>query len=294
MIARPAWKPFALTLGAALVLALALGVAGRAAAAANAPSWSAGDYWRWSWTTGSTSYTQTWTVLERTTLTFTSGSFAVWHLNETTTATTSSSSTTTWDDLWIQDASLGFAQRVFVALGIMNVLTWDPPMVQAVFPLNGNAWSLTTTQTLQIGSLIFPSTVSYSGQAQPETDVAVAVGSFHVVPVRSPATGANYEVKYYAESAGNFVRIDTVQNGQVTESQNLTSYRYQAGGVGLLVLVLGVVVGIAAVTLIAFFVTRRRPRYPARYDTMQPVPPTAPVPPPQAPPGGPPGRPPGT
>ncbi len=269
-----------------LALALALGAARPAAAAMNQPSWTSGDFWTWTWTSGSTVTTVTLTVLEKTSLTLTTATYSVWHVNETTAVTSGSITTTSWNELWIQDSNLGIAKSVAQEGSVgTRTVTYDPPKAGAIFPLNGNMWSLTTTVTTTfLGTRTQQQT--YSGQALGEQDLAVPAGSFHVTPVRSPASGSNYQQDYYADSVGNWVRQDTYVLGSAVSSFVLTSYRYQSASLTTFLWILGGLVTVAVVAVGAlYFLRHRRPRYPMRYPQAPP-----PSQPPQQP-GNPPGPP---
>lgn len=279
-------RALVLAFGIFLALALALASARPAAATLNQPSWSSGDFWTWTWTSGSTVTTRTWTVLEKTSLTLTTGTYAVWHVNETTSVTSGSTTITGWDELWIQDTNLGLAKSVAQEGGVgTRTVTYDPPRAGAVFPLNGNSWSLTTTiTTVFLGTRT--QTQTYSGLVLGEQDLTVPAGSFHVAPVRSPASGSSYQQNYYADSVGNWVRQDTYVLGSPASSFVLTSYRYQSASLTTLLWILG---GLGIVAIVAvgmlYFLRHRRPRYPMHYPQTPP-----PSQPPQQP-GNPPGPP---
>lgn len=286
MTSRRLRKAIVLAVGLLFVLVAALGAAGPARAAQNAPSWSTGDQWVWTYSSGGTTYTIIDTVQEQTSLTLTSGTFSVWHVNESLTTTTSTSSATTWNALWFQVGTLAEAK----ATTPNTVTTWDPPMALAVFPLNQNSWSLQTTRVRTIFGFTNTATITYTGTALAETSVTVTAGTFTAAPVQTPASGTNYVLSYYSDAVGNFVEIVNYQNGAATQTVVLASYKYQSAAYGLFFIVLGAVLGALVIAAVVLYVLRRRPRYPTQYAQAQPMPPQ--VPPyqsPQQPPQGPPG-----
>ncbi len=272
--------PRSLVVALAIVLALAsiVAVTPRAAAAQNRPSWTQGDFWVYARTAGGETSTVRVDVNERTTLTLTSGTYSVWRV---TTTTTDASGNATVQDSWIEDSNLGVAKANFTIpfLGDFNV-TFDPPLVQAVFPLTTNAqWSLNTT--LELVDIPFPPIpLAYSAIVIAEQDTAVLAGTFRAAVIRSPSTAGDADARTenrYSEGAGNYVKEESYDgNGNRVADQELTSYRYQSGFVGLLLIIGGVVV-LAAIAIAVLAVMRRRKM--AR--------PPGPTPPPQAPPPGP-------
>ncbi len=274
--------PRSLVLALAIVLTLAsiVAVTPRAAAAQNRPSWTQGDFWVYARTAGSSTSTIRLDVNERTTLTLASGTYGVWRV---TTTTTDAGGNATFQDSWIDDSNLGVAKANFTIpfLGDFNV-TFDPPLVQAVFPLTTNAqWSLNTT--LRLVDIPFPPIpLAYSARVVAEHDTAVVAGTFRAAVIRSPSTASSADARtenHYSEGAGNNVKQESYDgSGNRVAEQELTAYRYQSGLVGLLLIIGGVVV-LAAIAIAVLAVMRRR--------KMAPPPGQYPPPPPQAPPPGP-------
>jgi len=269
-------KPAVAALVFALALASVLLVAPPAAAAQNRPTWSQGDFWVYARTAGGSTSTIRIDVLERSSLTLISGTYSVWHVTTTTTA----NGNATVRHSWIDDASLGIAKANFSTfIGDVQV-TFDPPMRQAVFPLTVNAqWSLNTTVRIVGTSLSFP--LGYSSTVIAEQSTTVAAGTFNVAVVRNPSTGATHDENSYSDGAGNNVKQEHYDsNGNRVVDQELTSYRYQAGTLGLLLIVGGVIL-VVAIAVAVVMLTRRRK---ARMPPPGMVPPQQP---PQAPPSGP-------
>lgn len=287
MTPRRLQRAIVLAFSLLFVLVAALGAAGPARAAQNAPSWSTGDQWVWTYSAGGNTYTIIDTVQEQSSLTLTSGTYSVWHVNESLTTASGSSSTTTWHQVWIQVGTLSEAK----ATTPNTVTTWDPPMAQAVFPLNQNSWSLSTTRTFTVFGFTSTTTITYTGAALPETSVTVTAGTFTAAPVRTPASGTNYVLSYYSDAVGNFVEAVSYQNNAPTQTVVLASYKYQSAAYGLFFIVIGGVLGALVLAAVVLYAIRhRRPKYPTQYAQAQPMAPQVPpYQPPQQPPQGPPG-----
>src|SRR6266849_5291816 len=215
----------------AIAVAAVLATAPRAAAAQNAPAWSQGDFWVYTRTAGGGTSTVRIDVNERTTLTLPSGTYNVWHL---TTTTTDAGGNSTVQHSWVVDSNLAIAKANFTLplLGDVQV-TFDPPQAGAVFPLTAGAqWSLNTT--LRVVGISFSLNIAYSGTVLREQSTSVGAG--------------NYVKRESYDGSGNRVA-----------DQELTSYRFQSGSFGLL-LIIGSAVVIAAGAIALLIVLRRRSR----------------------------------
>lgn len=258
---------------------------GRGAATMGAPSWSTGDFWTWTWSFAGVTFVKTWTVLERTSVDIGIHTYDAWHVNETTVRTTTSGSSRTWNGLWIRPSDLGMVKEV-LGDGTQTYL-WDPPLTQAVFPLGGNSWASSTTETHITPLQTVSTTVQFSGTALSETNVSVPRGAFTAVPVRTPSSGSTYQVMSYAEAAGNWVEIQSYAFGVPTTTQVLTDFRYQSPGFALFVWLLGGFVALGLAAVVVLVVLRRRHR---RWPRSPPPPQVqGPREPPTPPSGGPPG-----
>lgn len=293
-------------LTAALVLALlgafALGAAGTARAVQNKPSWTSGDYWTLRGTEGSTTFTVQYTVIARTTLTFTGGTYSAWQVNVTTTAASGGSSFTVTTEQWIQEADLGIAKEHSSFFGETTV-TYDPPMSQAVFPLSfGASWSKTTTQTTTTVFGTSSTAVSYDAAVVQEGDIVTPAGTFRAAGIQVDQFGG-YEISYYSEAAGAIIRVDSYDNSDVLQNRlDLVSYKYQAGTLGLFLIGFGAIALIVLLVVVAVLASRRRRRPMMMPPGTGPYPPQGyaqgypqgypPVYPPQGPPGPPQGPPP--
>jgi len=257
----------------AIAVAAVFATAPRVAAAQNAPAWTQGDFWVYARTAGGATSTVRVDVNERTTLTLTSGTYNVWHV---TTTTTDAGGNTTVQHSWVVESNLATAKANFTLplLGEVQV-TFDPPQAGAVFPLTAGAqWSLNTT--LRVVGISFSLNIAYSGTVLREQSTSVAAGTFSVAVIRNPSTGTARNEDQYSDGTGNYVKRESYDgNGNRVADQELTSYRYQSGLIGLL-LIVGSIVVIAGVAIALFAVVRRR-----RRAAMPPPPGTGP---PQAPP----------
>jgi len=272
--------PLRKSLTLALVLAIALSsfvlLPRTVAAAQNHPTWTQGDFWVYTRTAGSARQTIRIDVYERTTLTLALGTYSVAHVKTTTTDSNGNSAVV---DSWVQDSNLGIAKATisFGIFGTVNV-TFDPPQAEAVFPLSvGATWSLSTT--LRIVNTTFSFAVPYSAAVTVEQTTPVAAGSFSVAVITSPASGNPQRKDHYSEGAGNHVQRESyAPNGTRTSNQELTSYRYQSGTLGLLLIIAGgLVLVVVAIALIVALRRRRSRMPPGQYPPQ--APPEAPPPP---------------
>lgn len=284
----------------ALVVALALALAGfmslavsrEAAAAQNAPSWSTGNQWTYGTTVIGAVATIVMNVRGQTSLTIGTTAYPVWYVNTTTSIVTGGGSISVFSDLWLTVDGLKQAKTASSFL-TPTTSVYDPPQPQFVFPLApGNSWSGTTnvTRTTTGGTTTFQQ--AYSATVTAEQTITVPAGTFATEVVRSPATGNTYTLEYYSEAVGNSVRTENYYFGTLSSTQNLTSYSYSPGLLGVSsvvwigLLVLALVVIVAAV----FILRRRRPRMPYPQQPGQMPPQQTPPQPPQQPPQqGPPG-----
>ncbi len=289
----PIRKAFVVVLALALLGVVSLGASGKAAATQNAPSWSTGDRWVYSETSGSTTSTLTLAVREQTSLTIGSTTYSVWHVAETVTSSSGSSSFSDTIDQYYTTDGLKLAKQngTFPFFGAITT-TYDAPYPLMVFPLNpGGSWIGSSKQYSQSAFGTSTTTYNWNGTVLGEQSVVVPAGTFTASVVWSKNVGGNTPaVYYYSEQVGWAVRIDVHSaGGAYTGSMNLTSYSYSPGFLGIsnvvwiVLLVLAFVIVVGAVLLL-----RRRPRVPYPMQPPQPYPP--PSPPQQPPQQGPPGR----
>jgi hypothetical protein len=256
----------------ALVLAIALSILvvlpRPVAATQNHPTWTQGDFWVYTRTEGSARSTVRIDVYEKTTLTLPLTTYSVWHI---TTTTTDSNGNSAVVHSWVQDSNLGTA-RTKISFGMFGTVdvTYDPPQAEAVFPLQAGAtWSLSTT--LRVVNTTFSVNIPYNAAVTAEQTTVVAAGSFGVAVITTPASGAPQRKDHYSEGAGNHVQRESfAPNGTRTSNQELTSYRYQSGTFGLILIGVGVL--IVAAVLVAVLVTLRRRRARGRPPGMAPPP----------------------
>ena len=278
-------RPFVVALALLVVFASIAAVAPRAAAAQNRPTWTQGDFWTYTRTAGGETSAVRVEVHERATLTLTSGTYSVWHVSTTV---TDASGNATVAHSWIQDSNLGIAKANFSTIFGDVQVTFDPPLVQAVFPLGVNAqWSLNTT--IRLVDIAFPPIpLTYSALVTAEKDTSVAAGTFRAAVIRTPSSAGDTDQRdedHYSEGTGNYVKQESYDSsGNRVSNQELVSYRYQTGS-GLILLIVGGVIG--ALFVLGAVVTIRRRRRAAMMPPRR-YPPQPPQMPPEQPPQGPP------
>jgi len=280
---RLPFKALVLAFAFLVVAAFVIAGSGRASATQNRPTWNTGDFWYYQNSDGDAIRIE---VRERATLTLTGGPYQVWHTIQMFVPSGGGPNVTT--HVWMQDSDLGIAKLnlSFGAFGVVEV-TYDPPLVQAVFPLDaGDTWS--GQSTLNVVGTSFNLQVPYSGRVLPEADTTVPAGTFRVAQVRSPSANDPYTVSFYSEAVGNAVRVESYDgSGALVDTQVLTSSRYQAGS-NLLLLILAGVIGFIILVLAVVTITRRRRMPPGVIQPpyQPPQPRMTPDQPPQGPPPG--------
>ena len=233
----------------AVVLSAAPLAAGVARADANAPRWTGGDYWVYVRT--SDNRTTRYDVIGREAVTLTQ-TFEAVHLRKSVTTSSGGVSTTITSDEWTRDADLGLVKSV-VVIGASQVVTFDPPLAQAVFPLRaGKSWTVQSSFHLEWGPLNTTVPVTGDGSVRSEAQLTVPAGVFTAFAVRengalNQLTGA-YAIQYYSEAAGNWVKRETYNaNNQRTSEEVLTAFQCQScSSLLLVVIVVAVLVAVAA------------------------------------------------
>jgi hypothetical protein len=223
-----------------------------ARAAANAPRWSTGDFWVYSDTDGSTFRSEI--VGRENVATLLGNIYEAFHFRET--RTSGSVSITT--DTWVRDSDLGVV-KMFISLGPFSTnTTFDPPQAHASFPLvAGKTWSVALRVSVRIGNgNTLTVNANYAAQVENELDVAVPAGTFRSAVVMENTTGS-YSKFYFSDSVGWWAKQERYNsNDQKTGEMVLTSYRYQWNTTFLAIL--GVIVGVAAIAVIAFLWKKRK------------------------------------
>jgi len=284
-------------LALALLGVVSLGASGNAAATQNAPSWSTGNQWVYSSTSGGTTATLTMTVREQTSLTIGSTTYTVWHVAATSSTSTGGSSfSITLDEYYTTDGlKIAKTNGTLPFVGAITS-TYNAPYPLVVFPLNpGNSWSGSSQETTQSAFGTSTTTYNWNGTDMGEQSVTVPAGTFTAAVVWSKVGGSAPSVYYYSEAVGWAVRIDGyTSGGRYTGSLNLTSYNYSPGFLGISNVVWIVLLVVALIVIIAaVLMLRRRPRAPypmqqPQQSYQQPYQPPY-QPPPQPPQQGPPG-----
>ncbi len=285
MPVTPLRKASVFVFGILVLAALALGAAGRAAAAQGAPSWATGD--NWVYTPSGGNGTLTWTVLEQTTVSVTSGTYNAWHV---AVATTSGSVSFTIDSYLTVDGLK--TVKTSGTILVLITTTYSPPMPTADFPLTvGKMWQGTSSVTTMIGSISNTVSDDWNGTVTGETSVTVPAGTFTAAVIRTPASGEPHDVNYYSETVGWMVKTEHYSAlGTLTSSESLASYKYSGNTLLLILIVIGILVIVAAAGVV--LLRRRKPRMPQAMPP-QGYPPQQPYYPPQQPPQQPPQSPPG-
>lgn len=287
------------------------------------PTWTAGDFWEYTFTglpfgggdlggatpqgtlritvTGTDSVTvggTTYTAYRATmafNLTITSGGLTV--------------TLSIGGESWHRTTDLGLVKETltipdFLGAGQFSVTATYAPPQQMNWPLKAGAtWTatslVTTTTTSQFGTQTDSATESTSFSVQSETSTTVPAGTFTAYPVRGNDVDGSYAMDFWSAAAGNTVRMQAFDDrNQQLMSGDLRAYQYQAGGLfgaGGIVLLLLLLLVVIVVIVAALAMRRRRrgtvvPYAPAPPTTWQqpgpPSPPQQPGPPP--PPGAPP------
>ncbi|HYM38734.1 MAG TPA: hypothetical protein VEY12_01135 [Thermoplasmata archaeon] len=285
-------KAITILLATALLGTMFLAASGDARATQNAPSWTTGNQWVYSATSGGSTASLTMVVKEQTTVTLGSTTYTVWHVAATSTTSSGSSSFSfTYDQYYTVDG-LRFAKQngTFPFLGTITS-SYAAPYPLAVFPLNpGASWIGNSTETTLSAFGTSTSNYHWNGSVLSEQAVTVPAGTYTASVVWSKAVGSTAPaVYYYSEQAGWAVRIDSYNNGgHYTGSMNLTSTNYSPGFLGIsnVVWIVGLVIAFIVIVAAVVFL-RRRPRMPYGAPPPGYAQPPYPQPPQQGPPGPP-------
>ena len=252
------------------------------------PTWTAGDFWEYSFsglpfpgggggptptgtlrinvtgtdsvTVGGTTYTTYRTTMVFS-LTLSQGGITI--------------SLTITGESWYRTSDLGVVKEVITIPGFFGggqtsiTALYSPPAVMQ-WPLrSGATWTATsvvdTTTVSQFGTFTDQATQVMSVNVQAETSTTVAAGTFTTSPVRTDLTidtlDAGYSLDFWSASVGNAVRVQQFDDAnQQQMSGDLKSYNYQAGGLfgGSLWLILLLLIIIVAIIAAAVLVRRRK------------------------------------
>jgi hypothetical protein len=296
---------------AAMLVAFAfLAAVPSARASMNRPTWTAGDYWVYSFGgnfgNGSAMLSGTGTLrfdvvgVEAHAVNGTS--YSSYHVTATLSIKYSSVTISINADLWYSVDTLAIVE-ISAAVNSPPIASFsisgNPPQT-IQWPLTAGAhWSSATSVTAKekfTNGTTIPtySRLSTNFDVLADEQITVPAGTFTTTPLKETATGvsAGYVKVYWAPQAGNSARTETYNNtGADKGGYNLTAYNYQGGsfltsvyfglsGLVWLIILAVVIIVIAAVVVMR----RRRPRAPMPMPPYQP-----PMQQPYEPPPGPPG-----
>ena len=294
-------------IGFLLVVAFAF-LAQPAKAATNRPTWSAGDFWAYSYAASGfgSSFTGSLRldVVGTESVTLNGTAYSSYHVKASVNYDFGGASVTYRGDLWYSIDTLAIAQ-ISISVNITGnivITIWGNPPQKINWPLtNGDSWTSTTDITIKEVFTSNGTTVSNYARLSTtfnvlaDQTITVPKGTFVTTPVKETETGStSYSINYWSPEAGNSVRQEAYNgSGGPAGGYNLTDYKYQGGSffttlfVGLpvwiwlilLVLIVAAVIGVVAIR-------RRRPPAGAPPLGWAPPqqPPSGPPPPPESPP----------
>lgn len=281
-----------------------------ARASMNRPTWTAGDYWSYSFggSFGNSSLayrangTLRFNVLGVEAHTVNGTSYSTYHVAVTLSFKYSGVTVSINADLWysvetlaIVEISAAINSPPFASISISG----NPPQT-IQWPLTAGAhWSsstaVTTKEKYTNGTTIPAySTLSTDFDVLADTTITVPAGTFTTTPLKETPSGIStgYVVVYWAPQAGNSARTETYNStGADKGGYNLTAYNYQGGSfltsvyLGLTGLVWLIIIAVVIIVIAAVVIMRRRrPRMPIAMPPQQPM-----MQQPYEPPPGPPG-----
>src|SRR2546422_9701604 len=304
--ARVMVATFALLLVAAFAI-----VPGTARANMNKPTWAAGDFWAYSFVSGSAGLTLNGTlrldVTGTESVTLNQTDYPSYHVAADLKIPLGAGlSYEVTPDIWFSTATLAIVKIRAVVAPILN-LTTQTTVVIAGSPPQTIHWPLTAAVSWTDTTVVWTSstnatrttwshtTLSTRFEVQSDATITVPAGTFTTTPIKETNTAnLTYSMNYWSAQVGNWVRVgDYDGTGRNTDNFNLTSSNYQGGNFftsivfGLPVWIWLVLLIVILVAVVGFFaVPPRRPPTPA----MPPSPPQMPPPGPMGPQGPPPPR----
>jgi len=259
-----------------LVAAFAI-VPGTARANMDKPTWAAGDFWVYSFVSGSGGLTLNGTlrldVTGTESVTLNGTDYPCYHVAADLKIPFGAGlSYEVTPDIWFSTATLAVVKIRAVVAPILNLTT----QTTVVWTSSTNATRTTWSHT----------TLSTRFEVQSDATITVPAGTFTTTPIKETNTAnLTYSMNYWSAQVGNWVRVgDYDSTGRNTDNFNLTSSNYQGGNFftsivfGLPVwiwLVLLIVILVAVVGL--FAVRRRRPPTRAMPPSPPPMPPQEPM-----------------
>ncbi len=295
--ARVMVSAFALLLVAAFAI-----VPGTARANMDKPTWAAGDFWVYSFVSGSGGLTLNGTlrldVTGTESVTLNGTDYPCYHVAADLKIPFGAGlSYEVTPDIWFSTATLAVVKIRAVVAPILN-LTTQTTVVIAGSPPQTIHWPLTAAASWTDTTVVWTSstnatrttwshtTLSTRFEVQSDATITVPAGTFTTTPIKETNTAnLTYSMNYWSAQVGNWVRVgDYDSTGRNTDNFNLTSSNYQGGNFftsivfGLPVwiwLVLLIVILVAVVGL--FAVRRRRPPTRAMPPSPPPMPPQEPM-----------------
>jgi hypothetical protein len=271
-------------IGLLLIAALAF-TAAPARAATDKPSWAAGDFWVYAYSSALTgtavSGTLRMDVTGSESVMVNGSSYPTYHVAATLTIPFGSLTFTLPADIWYSSSTLAIVKivaTVNLTFGTVSAnshisISGNPPQI-IQWPLTAGAtwdssttvWAVTTNATGSVRYSSSPLTTHF--EVQTDATITVPAGTFTTSPLKETTVGSSsFIINYWSPQAGNTARTESHNGtGQSAGSYNLTSYRYQGGSlfttvfIGLpfwiwLILVVLVVAAVVGVVVLR----RRRP-----------------------------------
>jgi hypothetical protein len=297
--ARVMISAFALLLVAAFAI-----VPGTARANMDKPTWAAGNFWVYSFTSGSGAATFNGTlrfdVTGTETVTLNGTDYPSYHVAADLKLPFGGGlSFQVTPDIWFSTDTLAIVKIRATVPPIAN-LTTQTTVVVAGSPPQTIHWPLTVGASWTDSTVVWTSStnatrttwshaaLSTRFDVQADATISVPAGTFATTPIKETNTAnLSYTMNYWSAQVGNWVRVGEYDNsGRNTQNFNLTSSSFQGGNFftsvlfGLPVWIWLVLLVVILVAIIGVFAVRRR------------RPPTRAMPPPQMPPQEPMGPPP--
>ena len=302
--ARAMVAAFALLLVAAFAI-----VPGTARANMDKPTWAAGDFWVYSFVSGSGGLAINGTlrldVTGTESVTLNQTDYPCYHVAADLKIPFGGGlSYEVKPDIWFSTANLAIVKIRAVVTPILNVTT-ETTVVIAGSPPQTIHWPLTAGATWTDSTVVWTSstnatattwahaTLATTFEVKSDATITVPAGTFTTTPIKETNTAnATYTMNYWSAQVGNWVRVgDYDSTGRNTDNFNLTSSNYQGGNFftsiifGLPVWIWLILLVVILVAIIGVFAVRRR-RPPTR--AMPPSPPPMPPQEPMGPEGPPP------
>lgn len=276
------------------------------------PTWTVGDYWRYSFTgeqmglpgTGSMRLE----VVGTESVVVGGATYSSYRAELAINMTSDSLTFNIPGEMWFRTSDLAFVKATMtmtvsvppMSFTMTLTMTYNPPQ-ELHWPFSmGSTWSVTSLLTTVVEMTGVPPETESGTEVSnytvlAEQDVTVPAGTFATIPVRANTTStilgtsmAVSTVTYWSSEVGSYVREQTFDDlGQELTDAELAAYNYQnppgaAGILGLPVYAWPIIAVVIVAAIVAAVVLRRkRPPVP---EMIPQAPPAAPPPPPPGPP----------